>query len=81
MHPSREYCPVVIGRSLVELDRYIKLRGSLNVVVRFIADAKRDEHIIPYYHRQRQVESRRRYFMIILILFFRQSVLRNKLLR
>jgi len=37
---------MVIGRSSVELDRYIKLRGSLNVVVRFIAEAKRDEYII-----------------------------------
>jgi len=37
---------MVIGRSPVELDRYIKLRGSLNVVVRFIAEAKRNEYII-----------------------------------
>lgn len=65
---------MVIGRSPVELGRHIKLRGSLNMVVRFIADAKRDEHIIPYYHRQGRVESRRRYFMIILTIFFEQSL-------
>lgn len=65
---------MVIGRSSVELDRYIKLRGSLNMVVRFIADAKRDEHIILYYRRQGRVESRCRYFMIILIVFLEQSL-------
>ncbi|XP_039279048.1 uncharacterized protein LOC120350341 [Nilaparvata lugens] len=65
--PIIDYCSIVYNDITEELN--LKLQRSLNYAIRFIFDARRDDHITPYYRRLNwmKLKERRQYFMLSLV--------------